>query len=208
MCNYYLEDSIRIYTKENFPMFVKSSETQCYLMTYGGRIECIKRKDIQPFGYNTDYPIILLNADTMRGFKAFNKDWTCRGKQYVIGETFKEDIYMPIPCVGGMHFCNDLVDVFYYYGYDFDKTKVAEIEAIGTITTMDGEKFCTNELRVIREVYPYEILDSIRQSIYGKLVTKLPGSVVTDVMEKLELMDKRILKSREIIKEECDKING
>ena len=28
----------------------------------------------------------------MKGYKAFNKDWTCRNKQYRLGETFSEDV--------------------------------------------------------------------------------------------------------------------
>ena len=30
----------------------------------------------------------------MKGYKAFNKDWTCRGKQYKVGETFEEDVQL------------------------------------------------------------------------------------------------------------------
>lgn len=28
----------------------------------------------------------------MKGYKVFNPDWTCRGFQYSVGETFEEDV--------------------------------------------------------------------------------------------------------------------
>ena len=208
MYNDYLKDGLKIYTSESFQHFVESLDSRCYLMTDSGRFECVKQKFSSNYNEFNDYPVILIKTDAMRGYKAFNNNWTCRDKQYRIGEMFKEDIDMPIPCARGMHFCNKLVDVFYYYRYNFDLIKVAEVEAVGAITTVDGEKFCTNKMKIIREVYPEEILDFVRQSIYGKLITKLPSSVVADVMEKLRLEDERILKFHGIIREDCDKING
>ena len=40
----------------------------------------------------------------IKGYKVFNKDWTCRGFQYKVGKTFKhnENIKM---CDRGFHFC-------------------------------------------------------------------------------------------------------
>ena len=28
----------------------------------------------------------------MRGYKVFKPDWTCKGFQYTVGETFEEDV--------------------------------------------------------------------------------------------------------------------
>ena len=39
----------------------------------------------------------------VRGFKGFNTDLTCLGKQYEIGKTFKEN--EAVLCSCGMHFC-------------------------------------------------------------------------------------------------------
>ena len=87
----------------------------------------------------------------MKGYKAFNKDWTCRGKQYKVGETFEEDVQL-IPCESGMHFCERLPDVFNFYTFDPDQTVVAEVEALGDVKTDDDIKFCTNKLLIIREL--------------------------------------------------------
>ncbi|NMB83301.1 MAG: hypothetical protein GYA14_15945 [Ignavibacteria bacterium] len=49
-----------------------------------------------------------------KGFKAFNKDLTCRGFQYKEGETFEMD-EEPVRCECGFHFCTEPLDVFQYY---------------------------------------------------------------------------------------------
>ena len=37
----------------------------------------------------------------VKGYKVFNADWTCRGFQYVVGETFEEDA-TPACCNKGL----------------------------------------------------------------------------------------------------------
>lgn len=39
----------------------------------------------------------------MKGYKAFNKDWTCNGKVYEVGQTFVEN-GDPILCSKGIDF--------------------------------------------------------------------------------------------------------
>ena len=87
----------------------------------------------------------------MKGYKAFNKDWTCRNKQYRLGETFSEDVDLSV-CERGMHFCERLPQVFNFYPFDPDQTIVAEVEALGDVVTEDNSKFCTNKLQIIREI--------------------------------------------------------
>ena len=88
----------------------------------------------------------------MKGYKAFERDLTCRGKQYEIGVIFEEDV-TPEPCERGMHFCEHLPNVFQFYPFDPNKTRVAEVEALGDVVMdQDGVKFCTNRLRIIREI--------------------------------------------------------
>ena len=94
----------------------------------------------------------------MKGYKVFNKDWTCREFQYEVGKTYemKED---PVCCKRGFHFCRKLIDCFNYYRFD-SENKVAEIEAIGAIDKRDS-KFCTNKIKIIRELTWYEVLDLV-----------------------------------------------
>ena len=96
----------------------------------------------------------------MKGYKVFNKDWTCRGFQYEVGKTYemKED---PVCCERGFHFCGKLIDCFNYYEFD-SENKVAEIEALGAIDD-DGneEKYCTNKIKIVRELSWHEVLDLV-----------------------------------------------
>ena len=93
----------------------------------------------------------------MIGYKAFDKDLTCRDFQYEIGGTYKLDCE-PIPCEQGFHFCKSILDVYCYYPMDND-TRICKVEAIGDIKTDDDTKYCTNEIKILEEITE----DSIRK---------------------------------------------
>ena len=96
----------------------------------------------------------------MKGYKVFNKDWTCREFQYEVGKTYemKED---PVCCKRGFHFCRKLIDCFNYYRFD-SENKVAEIEAAGAIDDYGNEeKYCTNKIKIVRELSWHEVLDLV-----------------------------------------------
>ena len=100
---------------------------------------------------------------SMKGYKAFNEDWTCKGFQYEIGKTYElpEGSELKI-CECGFHFCENPIDVFGYYPYHpyhHSGTKIAEVEALEEIQ-QEGTKFCTNKIRIIREV-PRDELDKL-----------------------------------------------
>ena len=96
----------------------------------------------------------------MKGYKVFKNNWTCRGFQYAVGETY-EITDEPSCCNRGFHFCGKLIDCFNYYDFD-SENKVAEIEAIGAIDD-DGneEKYCTNKIKIVRELSWHEVLDLV-----------------------------------------------
>ena len=93
----------------------------------------------------------------MKGYKVFNPDWTCRGFQYEVGKTYTDD-RQPICCHRGFHFCKHVLYCFSYYMFD-PANKVAEVEALGNLDTNDDEKYCTNEIKIIRELTWQEVLD-------------------------------------------------
>lgn len=99
----------------------------------------------------------------MKGYKVFNPDWTCRGFQYKVGETYKYEGEIEI-CKAGFHFCKQLVDCFNYYNFN-PKNKVAIIEATGeVIEKSDGlssSKCVTNEIKIIKELNWHEVLDMV-----------------------------------------------
>ena len=94
----------------------------------------------------------------MIAYKVFNSDWTCRGFQYRVGETYEDDV-TPSVCDRGFHFCKKLVDCFNYYSFDPDN-KVAEIEALGAISEGD-DKCCTNKIKIVKEITWHEVLELV-----------------------------------------------
>lgn len=94
----------------------------------------------------------------VKGYKVFNEDWTCRDKEYHCPGIFKEDIDKDDlkVCINGMHFCKKAIDCFNYYKFD-THNHVCEVEALGDISE-DGDKCCTNKLKIIREIPWEEVL--------------------------------------------------
>ena len=86
----------------------------------------------------------------MIGYKAFNKDLTCRGFQYEIGQTYSMD-ESPIPCQRGFHFCKSIVETYQYYDMS-DNTRICKIEALGEVATDDNVKYCTNVIKILEEI--------------------------------------------------------
>ena len=91
----------------------------------------------------------------MKGYKVFNSDWTCKGFQYKVGETYEID-GKPTCCKKGFHFCKKLVDCFNYYSFD-PNNKVAEIESLGDVD-FGEDKYCTNKIKIIKELSWEEVL--------------------------------------------------
>lgn len=94
----------------------------------------------------------------MKGYKVFDSNWSCKGMQYKVGEKF-EMIEKPIICMRGYHFCKKIVDCFNYYNFS-PSNKVAEIETYGDIVC-EEEKYCTNKIKIIRELSWEEVLNII-----------------------------------------------
>ena len=94
----------------------------------------------------------------VKGYKVFNPDWTCKGKQYTCPGTFEEDVN-PSVCNVGMHFCKNAADCFRYYDFD-PNNHVAEVIAYGTVA--EGEDKCaTNKLEIVREIPWAEVLEIV-----------------------------------------------
>ena len=88
-------------------------------------------------------------GETIKGYKGFNKDMTCRGKQYKENTTYEED-GTEICKAGMMHFCENPYDVLDYYplvNEDGDISDFAEVEAVGEVKK-DGNKCATTKLHI------------------------------------------------------------
>lgn len=98
----------------------------------------------------------------MIGYKVFNKDWTCRRFQYKVGESYEID-KEPKVCNTGFHFCLKVSDCFNFYDFTYEN-KVAEVEAYSDIDQEeDGSKYCTNKIRIVREITWDEVLRFVNE---------------------------------------------
>ncbi len=111
-----------------------------------------------------------MSEKTVKGYKVFNPDWTCRGFQYKVGASYEMD-EEPIACERGFHFCERLEDCFNYYDFD-SENKVAEITAYGE-TTRENNKCCTNKIKIEKKMEWYEVLDIVN---IGKSCTGIGNS--------------------------------
>ena len=86
---------------------------------------------------------------SMKGYKGFSKDLTCRGKQYAENTVFEEETAEI--CKSGMHFCKNPFDVLDYYGFVNDNAEInefAEVEALDDCKTDDRKKYVTKKLKI------------------------------------------------------------
>ena len=85
----------------------------------------------------------------MKGFKGFEKDFSCKGKQYEENTTYEE---YGVGCChkGVMHFCEDPWEVLNHYDLVDENgnfSEFAEVEALGQVWN-DGEKRATNKIHI------------------------------------------------------------
>ena len=86
----------------------------------------------------------------IKGYKAFNKDLTCREFQYEIGKEFEYKGKIEL-CRSGFHFCKRIVDIQNYYNLKDESTRLCEIEAVGQV--IEGNDKCvTDKIKIIREI--------------------------------------------------------
>ncbi len=100
----------------------------------------------------------MSETKAVKGYKVFNPDWTCKGKQYTCPGKFEEDVTLSV-CNKGMHFCKKAADCFIYYAFD-PKNKVAEVIAYGDVLE-EKNKCRTNKLEIVREIPWAELLELV-----------------------------------------------
>ena len=84
----------------------------------------------------------------VKGYKAFNKDMTCKDFQYEIGKEFKHEGTIGL-CESGFHFCKKIIDILNFYNLESDAVRFCEIEATGEI--IEGDNKCvTDKIKIIR----------------------------------------------------------
>ena len=95
---------------------------------------------------------------TVKGYKVFQPDWTCRDFQYEVGKTYYHEGSIGL-CSSGFHFCERLVDCFNYYPFN-PENKVAEIVATDEVIKGD-DKSVTNNIEIVRELSWNDVLNLV-----------------------------------------------
>jgi hypothetical protein len=85
-----------------------------------------------------------MKTEIIKGFKGFDKDLKCRGKQYAENTDFEEKGGIKL-CSHGIHYCENPLDVLNYY--DLCESEFAEIEDLGT-PIKETDKSVTNKIKI------------------------------------------------------------
>ena len=87
--------------------------------------------------------------NTIKSYKGFNKDLTCRGFQYEVGKEYTHDGDIEV-CESGFHACENPLDVLNFYG-DILDNRYCEVEQSGDIKT-DDNKTVSSKIKIKAEV--------------------------------------------------------
>ena len=95
---------------------------------------------------------------SLRAFKAFNKDLTCKYYfQYEVGKSYHQDGEI-ICCWNGFHACTNPLDVFGYYYGNLNSLRFAEVELSGEMHKI-CDKVAASDIKVIRELTLTELAE-------------------------------------------------
>jgi hypothetical protein len=97
----------------------------------------------------------------MKGYKASYNGKCMNNFHYEVGRTY-EFYGKPVCRQYGYHFCQDVDDVLNYYPFHKDFV-LFEVEAPG-IVVVDGDKSCTNKIKILR-IIPREEYNSIFKNL-------------------------------------------
>ena len=90
----------------------------------------------------------------MKAFKGFNRDLTCRGFQYKVGETYEEENVEL--CKAGFHACESPIDCLQYYNPATSVYHEVELDEVSdereTDTKLVGKKITIGEEVSISEI--------------------------------------------------------
>ena len=87
--------------------------------------------------------------EVIKSYKGFNRDLTCRGKQYEVGKEYEEDRAQSCEC--GMHACGYPLDCFSYY--DPAHSVYYEVEQSGDLSRRgDDSKVASTKMKIGAEI--------------------------------------------------------
>jgi len=99
----------------------------------------------------------------MKGFKGFNRDLTCNGFQYKVGESYKHKGGVEL-CKAGFHFCEHPLDVLGYYE---PSSRFAVVEGRGEIKS-EGDKSVCSEIHIETEITLKSLIDIAVKFVFDR----------------------------------------
>lgn len=136
------------------------TSAKCYFCDNGANVLCVNAENAvfcnnceRKAGVNGEKQRFYRKGDSMRGYKAFNSDLTCRGFEYEIGGTYTLEKPDKLKiCENGFHFCPTIGACYNYYPSK-ETTRICEVEALGEIQKSDeGDKMVTDKIKIVREI--------------------------------------------------------
>ena len=95
-----------------------------------------------------------MGNNTIKTYKGFNKDMTCRGFRYEEGKEYEHNGNVKA-CESGFHACENPFDVLGFYPPCDDKgnlRRYCEVEQSGTLDRSEDDKVCSSRLRIVAEI--------------------------------------------------------
>ena len=115
------------------------------------------------------------------GYKGFNKDFTCRGKQYQENTVFEEET--AVICDSGIHYCKNPFDVLEHYDLvksDGSFNEFATVEPMAEEFTDDNKKFCTTKLKIGAKLGFSGFVKACVDFVLERTTVEIPDSKTND----------------------------
>ena len=94
---------------------------------------------------------------SLRAFKAFRRDWTCRDFKYKVGKSYHQGGFICC-CFNGFHACPNPLNVFNYYDGLLEDLRFAEVELSGT-RDWETDKVAASDIKIVRELTATELAE-------------------------------------------------
>ena len=109
----------------------------------------------------------MYSKNSIIGFKGFDKDLSCRGFQYKVGKTY--DLKGEVECCKrGFHFCENPLEVFYYYPPN--NSRFCQVEGGGSVDKSGSDsKVATSHIHISEEIGLNGLIDEGVKYILNKV---------------------------------------
>ena len=111
----------------------------------------------------------MKTEETIKGYKGFNPDMTCRGFQYEVGKEYETK--KAKACEEGFHFCEYPLDVLSFYEPSTEKgmNRFCEIEGSGDFDKSESDKVACTKIKIKAEIGIIGLVNAAVEYIKSKV---------------------------------------